>query len=214
MKRLRVKFIKGEELKYLSHLDILRTFTRAIRRSGVPVIYSQGFNPHPNMSFALPLSVGVTSEGELVDIDVEDIITPEVFIKTINKGLPKDLKVIDAEETDVKSNIMAIIKGAIYKVRIDGENLSDIINKVKLLLLSNEILMQKETKSGVKESNIRPAIQNIEVIDCKDNFANLLMKLDAGSQSNLKPDLVVEALKKYDDLKVSDITIHRLELLY
>lgn len=214
MKKIRAKFIKSDSLKFLSHLDILRTFNRAIRRSGVNIVYSQGFNPHPSMSFGLPLSVGVTSEGEYVDIDVEDDITSESFVETINKGLPDGLKVMDAQEVDSKSNIMALITNAKYKITIFSDDLKNIDEKIKLLLSKENILIEKETKKGTKEVDIKPSIREINIIKSSDKSADIFMHLDAGSQANLNPELVLRAMEKYCDIIIDDCQVHRLELLY
>lgn len=214
MKRIRAKFIKDNSVKFLSHLDILRTFGRAIRRSGIPIVYSQGFNPHPSMSFGLPLSVGVTSQGEFVDMDVEDNITLDQFIKTINTGLPSGLQVVDASEVDAKSNIMAIIKAAAYNVKIEGDKLENLTQNAQELLKMSQIVVEKETKSGVKEADIKPDIRELKVINSGKNNGELYMNLSAGSVSNLKPEFVVAALKKYCGIQVDDIEVHRVELIY
>lgn len=212
MRRLRIRFIKGEGVKFLSHLDILRTFNRAIRRSGVPVSYSKGFNPHPIISFALPLSVGVTSDGEFVDMDTESDINPKDFVDMLNKGLPEGLKAKDAVEVDLKSNVMAQVRRAKYKVTVTGDNLEDIEQKIKQLMNYESIVVLKETKSGAKDTDIKPDILNISVLSKNKNTAEIFMELSAGSVSNLKPDFVVEGLKKYCGIKVEDIEVHRIEL--
>lgn len=212
LKRLRVKFIKGDKVKFLGHLDILRTFNRAIRRSGVPVAYSQGFNPHPVISFGLPLSVGVTSECELVDLDVDSDIAPQEFVDMLNVGLPEGLRALSAIEVDPKSIAMAEIRRAKYNVKINGNNLDNIDAKVNELLNRENIVVLKETKSGGKEADIKPDIREISVLTKDKNNAELVMDLSAGSVSNLKPEFVVEGLKKYCDIEVNDIDVHRIEL--
>lgn len=214
LRRFRVKFIKGEQVKFLSHLDILRTFNRALRRSGVPVAYSQGFNPHPLMSFALPLSVGTTSCGELVDIDIEGDINLKDFINTINKGLPEYLKAVDVKEADLKSNIMALINAAKYRVEVYAQNTSEIEEKISELLSKDEILIEKESKKGSKEIDIRPGIRDIKINANNKNCLELLMTLDAGSKSNIKPEMVINALEKYYNINLDDMEVERIELFY
>lgn len=214
MKRFRAKFIKGEGVKFLSHLDILRTFNRALRRSRMPVVYSQGFNPHPLTSFALPLSVGVTSEGELVDIDITEDMSADDFVKTINKGLPEDLKVVEAKEIDQKSNIMSIISGAKYTVKIFGKGMDNFRDKTLALLSQESILIEKETKKGVKEADIKPDILDLKVLNENGDNVELYMYLSSGSKSNLKPDAVVKAIEKYSGVEVEDTDVHRVELIY
>lgn len=214
MKRFRAKFIKGKGVKFLSHLDILRTFNRALRRSGVPAVYSQGFNPHPSMSFALPLSVGVTSECEFVDIDISEDMSAGDFVRTINKGLPEDLRVLEAKEVDPKSNIMSIISGAKYTVRVYGKGLENFRDKVSLLFSQENILIEKETKKGVKEADIKPDIRDLKVLNENGDNVEIYMYLSAGSQANLKPDTVVKAFEKYCGVEAEDFDVHRKELIY
>lgn len=214
LKRFRAKFIKGEEVKFLSHLDILRTFNRALRRSGIPVAYSQGYNPHPITSFALPLSVGVTSDGEFVDVDIIEDLSADEFVEIINKGLPEELRVVEAKEVDLKSNIMSIISGAKYTVRVCGKGLDDLREKVSSLFAQESIFIEKETKKGIKEADIKPDIRDLKVLNKNGEYVELYMYLSAGSQSNLKPDAVVKALEKYCGVEVDDTDVHRVELIY
>ena len=88
MQRLRIRFSRGEEIKYISHLDLIRLWQRALNRAGIPLTYSRGFNPHPQISMALALAMGVTSEAELMDIYVDKFISPHAFTTTITPQLP------------------------------------------------------------------------------------------------------------------------------
>jgi radical SAM-linked protein len=195
-------------------LDILRAFSRALRRANIPVVFSQGFNPHPSISFGLPLSVGVTSECEYVDIDIEDSMSLEGFLESINKGLSAGLKVIDAEETDLKSNIMASITSAKYRVNIYGHDINILKDKLNDVLTQDTIMVEKETKKGINEVDIKPAIRDIKIKKADENSAELFMNLDAGSNSNLKPEMVVKALEKYIGIVFEDVDVHRLELVF
>ena len=96
MFRLRVRFCRGEELKFISHLDIIRLWVRALRRAGIPLEYTEGFSPHPRISLAVPLSVGVTADNELMDIFVTRAVSPHWFMDTVNRQLPDGLKVLEA----------------------------------------------------------------------------------------------------------------------
>lgn len=166
------------------------------------------------MSFALPLSVGLTSEAELVDMEIQGDIGVGDFIEKLNKGLPIGLKIINAEEVDAKSNIMALIKGAKYRVTIFYDNIIDINKCVSDLLSQHEILIEKESKKGIKEVDLKPGIKDIMVVDDNNNSVGLVMELSAGSQSNVNPELIVKALEKYSEIRISDFEVHRLELIY
>jgi len=158
---IRARFTRGEEIKFISHLDMMKMFERALRRSGLPVYYSQGFNPHPQIVFGLPLSVGVTSEAEYVDIVFSDYVEPRQFIEIMNKQMPKGLEILEAGIKESKSNIMASISKASYEVlaTISQNPCIDEINeKIEQFLNNSEILIQKESKGKVKKVNIKPMI--------------------------------------------------------
>lgn len=165
MNRLRFKFVRGDEVKYISHLDMMKVFERAARRAEIPVTYSQGFNPHPQMVFGLPLSVGVTSEAEYADFELDELMEPEEFIKRMNGSLPEGFSVIRAEVRQAKNNIMAAIAGAAYSILVfDGKNegINLIREKIGGFISKPCITVKKEGKNGVRDVDIRPMIYNIE----------------------------------------------------
>ena len=136
---IRAKFTRGEEVKYISHLDMMKMFERALRRSGLPVYYSQGFNPHPQIVFGLPLSVGVTSEAEYVDIVFSEDVEPRQFVEDLNRQLPDGLKILEANVKTSKSNIMATITKASYEVLVTIAQNPDIneVNEKIIQFLEN-----------------------------------------------------------------------------
>lgn len=186
MNSVRIRFSRGEEVKFISHLDLMKVFERAIRRSGLPIAYSQGFNPHPQMVFGLPLAVGMTSEGEYADFDLAEETDPQIFMERLNASLPEAIRVKAAAVKNTKRNIMASIGGADYELEIFiNEELSQDEVKMRIggLLARNSIKVMKEgkTKGGkgkggkdrnskgkgggntLKEVEIRPLILNAEV---------------------------------------------------
>lgn len=158
---LRVRFKRGENTKFVSHLDLMKTFDRAIRRAGLPLAYSQGFNPHPSMVFGLPLSVGVTSDAEYMDIELTEEMEKAEFVERLNKSLPVGLKCLEAEYFSSKGNIMKEIAYASYDllaafdVQTDLDEISANIEKLKM---SAEIIVKKEGKNGVKDMDIKPMV--------------------------------------------------------
>ncbi len=163
---IRVRFIRGEELKYISHLDLMKVFERAIRRANIPIMYSQGFNPHPQMVFGLPLSVGVTSEAEYGDFETAEDISPDSFAQMLNGSLPEGLKITEAKYLKNKSNIMKEISGALYDVLVYSsydEGISALKAYFEELLLEPEIIALKEGKKGVREIDIKPMIHGIGI---------------------------------------------------
>jgi len=115
---IRLKFARGEEVKYISHLDLMRAFARAFRRGQIPVSYSKGFNPHAIMVFGLPLQVGVTSECEYLDISIEASLAPESLIAILNAHLPKGIEILEAMLRLDKTNIMSQVSLAEYIVTL------------------------------------------------------------------------------------------------
>ncbi|MCX7842163.1 MAG: TIGR03936 family radical SAM-associated protein [Clostridia bacterium] len=239
MNNLRIRFVRGEEVKYISHLDLMKVFERAARRSNIPVAYSQGFNPHPNIVFGLPLSVGVTSEAEYADIELSERMEAEDFILKLNMSLPRGLYITEVAYRTTKSNIMAIISRADYSLVVAGtskEGINSISLKINELMEKPEIIIKKESKSGARHVDIRPMIHRLEIsTECKNVFLldyidsllegftggtkytrqeiNCLnTRLSAGSAANLKPELVVLALNQLSDVEIRLLKIHRTGL--
>ncbi len=198
---IRVKFKRGEEVKFISHLDLMKVFERAIRRARLPIAYSQGFNPHPGMVFGLPLSVGVTSEAEYGDFDItDDSLSMNEFAQRLNAQLPQGLEILSAKPRLSKQNIMATIAASEYivvvgtQVECTEKSLRSSIGK---LLSQAEIIVKKKTKSGIKDTNIRDMIYDLtfELQPCGAlNIIKFTMLVSAGSKANLKPELLLESL--------------------
>lgn len=224
MNSIRVRFKRGNEVKFISHLDLMKVFERTLRRSGVPVTYSQGFNPHPQMVFGLPLSVGVTSEAEYADFELDEEIKPLEFMSRMNEELPCGISIIQAEEKYIKDNIMATINGAVYDIYIflkKNMRMEEIRNSIYGLLEEPVIIVRKEGKSGVKDVDIKPMIHDAEINFLKQMPSGyeefrasfcLTARLSAGSVSNLKPELLITALSDKTDLSIGAVRIHRKEL--
>ncbi len=214
--KIRLKFSKGEEVKYISHLDLLRTFQRAIKRAGIPINYSQGFNPHPIMSFALPLSVGTTSESEYMEMELKSEIKPQQIVDQLNEVLPKGIEIIKVEIVNNNSRKdFGLICMADYNVKIELKNAIavDVKTELKKMLHTDEILIEKKTKKGKKEINIIPLIHELDVQKQDGNYIEFHLKLSAGSKANLKVDLVLQAFNQHiQGFEVDYAAIHRTEL--
>lgn len=202
---LRIKFNKTNEAKYISHLDLLRTFNRMLMRSDLKPSYSQGFNPHILLTFALPASVGMETRNDCADITVDgeyDILkVKENLISAAPTGI---------EITEVSENLSPqfnTVCAAMYTVLIDTNASKDDIIE---FLRKDEILIDKKTKKGIKEVDIKPLFLSYEVED----GITLKLKLKAGSQENLNPSLVIKAMEKYiENITVSNVRIIREYLI-
>lgn len=224
MNSIRIRFTRGDNVKFISHLDLMKLFERTLRRAGLPVAYSQGFNPHPQMVFGLPLSVGVTSEAEYADFELSRYMEPDEFAAGMNQELPYGIEVMEAALKSSKGNIMASISGAEYVITVffDESSGLDYINARLAGFLGNEvIIVKKEGKGGIKDVNIRPMIHKLEVYPLDfipqgyeefDTVFCMEALLSAGSVSNLKPELLLKALKEKSDIKFATAKIHRKEL--
>lgn len=191
--KYRIRFVKGNEVKYIPHLDMLRLYQRAVRRANIPIAYSQGFNPHQQMSFAQPLSVGVTGISEYMDIETVNEIIPKDFIEKLNKCLPegtfvRDIRIVKDEE----KNSMAAVEAASYCITLDKD--IDKLQEVILKFLSEkDLIVEKKSKKSTKAVNIRDNIFELKAEDNKKLYALIA----AGSNKNLKAELLVECLYKY-----------------
>lgn len=216
---IRFEFAKKGALKYISHLDLQRTIVRILKRSKIPVRYTQGFNPHPKIVFGLPLSVGCESECELLDVYMVmdesspnvPLYTPEEFKNAILKNLPKDLGFIKAYYPSKPFNH---IKSALYDVEID---LTACENASRLFVesLSCPIVVLKKSKAGDKEIDVNPMILDFDVN--QDN-KRLTLHLNLLSEQNnyLNPELVMTGLKKDERINnlIDYYTITRKEIIF
>ena len=198
---LRIKFNKIGDAKYISHLDLLRTFNRMLMRSMLTPSYSQGFNPHILLTFAQPASVGMATKCDCADI----VADGEYDVKEVLSNL-KTVAPAGIEITDVSTNqspAFNTLCAAVYTVEIDtNKNKDDIM----AFLRREEILVEKKTKKGIKETDIKPLFLSYEVED----GIKLSLKLKAGSQENLNPLLVLKAMEKYiEGISISNIRITR-----
>ncbi len=202
MSVIRARFIRGEEIKYISHLDLMKAFERAIRRAAIPIAYSQGFNPHPHMVFGLPLSVGVTSQAEYGDFELSAPMSAGGFMDTLNKELPPWLKIIQAREKHSGNNIMASIAAACYDILLSSElktNSVFIEDKIRELLMKPEITVKKTSKRGIREIDIRPMIHRVNFKELDGN--NYEEKGSGGLYISGEPPVADSRLwlKKYID---------------
>ena len=207
-----LKYEKGDEVRYISHLDFLRCINRAIKRSALPVSYSQGFNPHTIMTVALPASVGTTSGAELMKVSFDEELTADIVRDKLNANLPKGLHIIKAVKDDDNTIKFSKINMCDFIVKAETETEIDI--DVDAFLSLNEIVINKRTKSGEKQEDIKAAIYALEVVERDGLTYTFKMRLAAGSTYNLKSATVIAAMEKYiEGFKVSFMQEHRLALM-
>ncbi len=211
MSKIRLKFSKLGMGKYISHLDLLRCFTRSIHRAQLPVRYSQGFNPHQLITFSLPLALGSTSETEFVDIDFEEGIDPKDVIKKLNECLPPDIKILEASVPQIKAKD---IVSAEYVFNI-LTNSKDAEDKATKFFEQENIFAIKKTKRGEKEINLKEFIHEVKSISAEDEKLIIRAVISAGGENNIKPGILAEKLCEFiDDLCVENTEIHRTKIFY
>lgn len=195
MYKVRLSFYKKDYAKFVSHLDLMRMFQRIFRIAGVDVTFSQGFNPHPKMSIAYPLPVGVTSDEEYIDIQLDSKPDYIELVNKINSAMPRDIKVIRAWEP--KDNMNSLCQ-AEYTVNLTlNDSPDDLFKAVEEFCGRNDIIIDKKTKKGISDTDIKPMIKKITVLDIAGN--NLILKfiLSIGDKANLKASSVLDAMEKY-----------------
>lgn len=189
--RMALEFEKKGAAKYISHLDLQRAFSRAIRRSGLPVMFSHGFNPHYQVSFASALALGVESECEAAEIVTEEGLSPDIFLEAMRKALPPGLNAKSA--VILKENapkLAAAVSEAEYKVCVKRGNIDEIKSAVYDIMKSGELSVNKNGK----ETDIRKMIKSMEIAG-----GSVIMRLEASPSGTLRPDVMAEVLKRKTD---------------
>lgn len=205
MAKYYLTFSKLDDMKYISHLDLLRLFKRAFKSADIRLAYSMGFNPHPRLAFGQPLSLGYESLEEWLEFETKGSYDGNELKVSINNQLPDGIRVLEVTVApNGQKALAAKCKNADYRITIHLKAcVLDVPRLEKLFLTQSEIIVNKESKKSkeVKAINIRPMIKtlNIEVVD-----NNLIMttSLDAGSNSNLSPELLLQAFLRFSQISV------------
>ena len=211
MQRLRLTFSRGDELKYISHLDLMRLWQRALRRADIPLVYSQGFSPHPRLSLAAPLAVGVTSGGELIDIFLERRVSPHFFIKMMREQLPHGIDISEVVEVGLGlASLQSQVRYAEYKViaEIDKKP-NEVTRAIDSLLSSDELPWQHARDKEVRKYDLRTLVEDIWIIESHPPEYALGMKLRCDSSGTGRPEQVLSAL----GFTVHPKSIHRIKLI-
>lgn len=210
---VRFQFGKGEQVRFISHLDLMRCMERSFRRAGIMLSHTEGFNPHPKLSFGLPLPVGVISKACYMDAVIEDLLPMEELIQRLNKALPEGLKVFHAVIPEDKKAVMSLVSHARYLFVVKPLDcpIDVFTDEIKNILNQEGVYIEKETKKKSKMINIKDMIQSYEVKQDGDNVVMEIM-CDAGSVSNLNPMLIWKAIAMYTDYKSELPSVERLGL--
>lgn len=197
-------------MKFIGHLDIMRFFQKLIRRADIPIAFSGGFSPHMIMSFANPLGVGLTSDGEYFDIELKEEIDMEDAVRKMNQVSVEGIEIINMVRIsdDKKKTGMSIVAAADYISFFQDYVFCEHWKQLAEDFIKQEqILVVKKTKKSEKEVNIKPMIYEFAAKE-----KGFFMKVATGSVENLKPELVMEAFCKFANMDIVSFSHHRLEV--
>lgn len=189
MPNVRVFYSKTGPAKYISHLDITRCMQRSLKRAGIPVWYTQGFNPHMYMTFALPLSLGYESVCEAMDLRLTEEVDFESIKRRLNEALPRDLRVLSVALQQLKPQE---VQFADYEITFDTGNPNAFLEAFNEFLKQSAILVEKKTKKGLKEIDIKPDVQVSSLEYSTDGSVRACVRTAAG-QRNINPTLLTDA---------------------
>ncbi|MBR2027695.1 MAG: TIGR03936 family radical SAM-associated protein [Oscillospiraceae bacterium] len=208
MNTIRLKFRKKGLSIYYSQLDLQRVMARALKKSGLPVWYSQGFNPHIYMTFTLPLSLGHESECESVDFRLNEEMAEADILKALEGTLPQGIELVSAQAPDYDARSIMFAK---YDITLYGES-KNIINALNSYCALEQAVVTKTTKKGQKDINLKELIKDIIVTDEKENEVTFTAIYPAGTPLNINPQLLLDFLKDNYGIEIIDAFIIRKNL--
>lgn len=208
--KMLVVFEKFPRIRHIGHLDLMRAMQRALRRSGLPVKFSQGFNPHLLLTFAAPLSVGMSGKREIMEVPLGADVTEDEFLQKLNAALPPELPCLSARIVDDKHPAsMASLFAAEYEIVIDQEGAA-LCDTVESFMAQETIMALRKTKSGEKMVDIRPMIYKLEVA-CN---RTLRCTLALSEKATCKPELLLDALSSHAGLASRPRTLTSRQQMY
>lgn len=210
--RIRCKFTKLGYVKFVGHLDTVRMFQRAIRVARIPIAYSQGFNPHAKVYFAMPLSVGVGSTGEYIDIITSEDVNVQKVKEDLNSILPEGISILEASAIEEGTpSLMSLVTTADYKIVFEKDQLTEEdIAGAKEKISGESLVVLKKGKKKTSEVDIKPLIKDFK-LEINEGAVSVCTKVAAGSGSNLSVDLLLKSIFE-KDVDALEYSVERLEL--
>jgi radical SAM-linked protein len=211
-------YAKEGPAKYISHLDLLRAFERAARRAGLPIAFTQGFNPHPKLSFAAPLAVGTAGEAEFADIEMTGNTSAEVVAKSLSEVMPEGLRLIEIRIVPESAPaLMAMVERAAYTARavIESPPEKEALEKaIAKFLAEPEILVERRSKTGEKRKyDIKPGIFAMSA-RINNDIIELEAQLKTGSSGNIRCEELIGAFIENSGLQVTGNFVLRRRALF
>ena len=207
---IRTKFNKEGDMIYISHLDLQQVLQRAFRRAGIDLVHSQGYNPHPKISYGNALALGTESQGEYVDVEIEEDLSVEEYLTRMNEQLPEGIKFIKAMEIDKQEPSLA------STIETEKTLTKEYVkSKILEFMAQDEIMITKRNKKGkIVESDIRPMIKNFDLLDSQDKVVTLEATIATGSKANLNTNIFIPKILDLLELEMDplDVDILRRDL--
>lgn len=211
--RLRLTYRQREQMRYVGHLDVVRTWERALRRAAVPLAYSQGFNPQPRLQFASALPMGATGDGEIVDVVMDEPMEPESFLFQVQPQLPRGLELVGVQEVPLKSPALQSQKGVSeWQVEVKSDlDQAELSRRVEALLAREKIMQQRQRKGREVRYDLRPLIVAARYEGPEPNgWHRLTLHLRSEPGATGRPEQVLEAL----GLGELPLRMRRLRVVY
>ncbi|MCI8489078.1 MAG: DUF2344 domain-containing protein [Lachnospiraceae bacterium] len=216
--KIRIKFRKYGVMKFIGHLDMMRYFQKCMRRGNINIAYSEGFSPHQIMSFAAPLGVGITSDGEYLDIEVKSTKSSEQSLRDLNEVMAEGVEVTSYRRlSDSDKKAMSIVAAADYELWIkEGYEVPKVDYQAALeefFRKPEEILITKQTKKSEKVMDLKKLVYDF-TIRMEEKRPVFCLNVCTGSKDNIKPELVLEAFYGFlgQDFHPLSIQVHRKDV--
>lgn len=211
MQRLRVKFYRGQEIKFISHLDLMRLWQRACHRAGIPLAYTEGFSHHPKISLAAPLAIGVTSQAELMDVMLSKGVSPHFFTSALNQELPRGAGILKAQIVALSEpSLQSLVRQTEYETTVETEKgQPEIEENLSRLLKIEHLPWQHLRDTGPRHYDLRALINDLWLIKLNPPFCTIGMRLRCDSGGSGRPEQVTQALgfSRYPEV------VHRTKLI-
>ena len=203
VQRLRVTFARGNAVKFITHLDLMRFWERALRRAGIALAYSHGYSPHPRLSLAAPLAVGVTSVAELMDVFLERRYALTYFTKQLIRQLPSDVEITQVQEVGLRwPSSQSLVRFAEYEVVLDSPlTPQEIQQGLEALMAKKALPWQRQREDQVRQYDLRALIHSLWLVERRFGECILGMRLKTDNEATGRPDDVCAALEYADVVK-------------
>ena len=220
---IRAKYTKTGHLVYLSHLDLVRLFERAFRRAAIPLAFTQGFNPHPMISFAAPLSVGISSVSEYVEVVLAEAIDLTAFMTLINETLPDDIQILAAVQKDEKTTSSLMQEAALMDYRLFfrlenplpdqqlTEQITRFLSRDQIIIFKKAKSLKAKNRSGKpskqKPVDVLPLIKSFQLVNNETALTELHLSIHVINQETVKPILILEKWLQENNLTIRKATL-------